>query len=77
MTEVIPIEGEKPRTATDAYDDVSLKLAHLKSITVLIRAANSDPIEPKEMEGIGYALENMVDGIGEGMDELYQLGGAA
>jgi len=76
MTEVIPIEGEEPRTATDAYDEVSLKLARLQSITVLIRVANAEDIAPEELAGVGYALEHMVDDIAEHVDELFRLGGA-
>ena len=76
MSSVTPIEDKKDRTLTDAFDEVSLKIERLKSITVLIRASDSDKIEPKELNGIGYALEHMVDGIGEGVDELFQLGGA-
>ena len=77
MSSVTPIEDKKERTLTDAYDEVSLKLERLKSITVLIRAAAPEHMVEKDLEGIGYALEHMVDGIGEGVDELYQLGGAA
>ena len=76
MSSVTPIEDKKERTLTGAYDEVSLKLERLKSITVLIRASDSNKIEPKELNGIGYALEHMVDDIGEGVDELYQSGGA-
>ena len=77
MSNVTPIEDKTERTLTDAYDEVGLKIERLKSITVLIRAADPDHIRPKELTGVGYALENMVDGIGEGVDELYQLGGAS
>ena len=77
MSSVTPIEDKKERTATDAYDEVSLKLERLKSITVLIRASDSDHIHPEELTGIGYALENMVDGIQESVDGLYNLGGAS
>jgi len=63
MTKVIPIEGEKPRTAVDAYDELTLKLLHLKSITVLIRAADSDAMQGQELSSVGYALESMVGDI--------------
>ncbi len=76
MTDVASIEREKPRTAADEYDEVSLKLARLKSITVLIRAANSGRIEPEEFPGVGYTLEHMVEDIAEHVDELFRLGGA-
>ena len=74
MTEAIPIEGKKPPNSTDAYDEVSLKLERLKSITVLIRSANS--IEPGELPGVGYALEHMVKDIQDHVDGLYDLGDA-
>jgi len=75
MTEAILIEGKKPPNSTDAYDEVCLKIERLKSITVLIRAADSEHMIEKDLEGLGYALEHMVDDIGEGVDELYKLGG--
>jgi hypothetical protein len=75
MTEAIPIEGKKPPNSTDAYDEVSLKIERLKSITVLIRAADPVQMIEKNFESLGYALEHMVDDIGEGVDELYKLGG--
>ena len=76
MSSVTPIEDKKERTAAEAYDEVGFKLDRLKSITVLIRAADSDHITPEELTGIRYALENMVDGIQESVDGLYDLGGA-
>ncbi len=76
MSSVTPIEDKKERKAQDAYDEVGLKIERLKSITVLIRAADPDHIRPQELTGVGYALEHMVDGIGDGVDELYKLGGA-
>ena len=76
MTDVASIERENPRTATDAYDEVSLKLERLKSITVLVRAADSSRIEPEELPGVGYALEHMVEDIADHVDELFRLGGA-
>ena len=75
MTEAILIEGKKPPNSTDAYDEVSLKIERLKSITVLIRAADPVQVIEKNFESLGYALEHMVDDIGEGVDELYKLGG--
>ena len=63
MTDVASIEREKPRTAVDAYDELTLKLLHLKSITVLIRAADSDAMQGQELSSVGYALESMVGDI--------------
>jgi len=77
MSSVTPIEDKKERTVTAAYDEVSLKLLHLKSITVLIRAADSDAMQGQELSSVGYALESMVDGIQESVDGLYDLGGAS
>ncbi len=75
MSSVTPIEDKKERTLTDAYDEVSLKIERLKSITVLIRSANS--IEPGELPGVGYALGHMVEDIAEHVDELFNLGGVS
>ncbi len=77
MSSVTPIEDKKERSASDAYDEVSLKLEHLKSITVLIRAADSDLIQTNDLTIVGYALESMVEDIGERVDELFQLGGVS
>ena len=76
MSSVTPIEDQKERTATEAYDELTLKLLHLKSITVLIRAADSDAMQGQELSSVGYALESMVGDIQESVDGLYQLGGA-
>ena len=76
MSSVTSIEDKKDRTAADAYDEVSLKLARLQSITVLIRAADSSRIAPEELPGVGYALEHMVEDIAEHVDELFRLGDA-
>ena len=47
-----------------------------ESITVLIRAADSENIHAGELTGVGYALEHMVEDIAEHVDELFRLGGA-
>ena len=77
MSSVTPIEDKKECTLTDAYDEVSLKLERLKSITVLIRAADSENIHAGELTGVGYALGHMVEDIAEHVDELFNLGGVS
>ena len=70
MSSVTSIEDKNPRAAVDAYDNLTLKLCHLKSITVLVRAADSDSIQGSELSSIGYALESMVEDI-EGLAEKF------
>ena len=77
MSSVTPIEDKKPRTAMDAYNELTLKLGYLKSITVLIRAADAERIETEDWENVGYALENMVEDIEERARELSELGGVS
>ncbi len=76
MSEVIPIKDEK-RTHVDAYDDLSLKLGHLKAIADLVAAASSDAIEVPTINVVGYAMGYMIDDLSELARELYDLGGAS
>ena len=77
MSSVTPVGGRKERTAAEVYDELAVKLLHRKSISVLIRAADSDAMQGQELSSVGYALESMVGDIQESVDGLYQLGGAS
>ncbi len=77
MSDVIPIEGKIKRTGVDAYDDLILKIGHLKAIADLVAAANSDAIEVDGLNVVGYAMGYMIDDIGDLSRELYHLGGAS
>ncbi len=68
MSSVTPIEDKKK--AVDAYDNLTLKLCHLKSITVLVRAADSDSMQGQDLSSVGYALESMVGDIQDLAEKL-------
>ena len=68
MSSVTSIEDKKK--AVGAYNELTLKLLHLKSITVLIRAADSDSMQGHDLSSVGYALESMVGDIQDLAEKL-------
>ncbi len=75
MTEVISIEGNSKRDPEDIYNELTLKLGFLSSVTTLIQSADPCHMPKMAFNGVGYALEELADSVGTSARELYESGG--
>ncbi len=77
MSEAISIDGNSKREPIDVYNELTLKLGHLSAVTTLIQSADPCYMPKLALNGVGYALEAMADGIRTCARELFEIGGAS
>ena len=77
MSKAISIDGNSKREPIDVYNELTLKLGHLSAVTTLIQSADPCYMPKLALNGLGYALEDMIDGIKACAEELFDIGGAS
>ena len=75
MSDVIPIEENSERDITDVYNELTLQLCHLQAVTTLIQSADPVHMPKLAFNGVGYALEELIDGVKTRAEELFEIGG--
>ena len=76
MSEVTPIEENSEREPA-TYNELTLKLSHLAAVTTLIQSADPAFMPRLAFNGLGYALEDMIEDIKTCVEELFEIGGAS